>query len=67
MGDAIYEKMRVEFGSLYRLSQLLGLTTNAVYQWQNGRKIPLRHIKTIEGLSEGRITRLEMRPDIFGE
>ena len=65
MGDAIYEKMRVEFGSLYRLSQLLGLTTNAVYQWQNGRKIPLRHIKTIEALSEGRITRLEMRPDIF--
>lgn len=59
--------LRAEFGSLYRLAKTLGLQPNAVYQWQNRGRVPFKHIREIEVLSEGRVTRKELRPDIFGE
>jgi DNA-binding transcriptional regulator YdaS (Cro superfamily) len=67
MKNKIFETLRVEFGSLYRLSKVLGLTTNAVYQWETKGIVPMRHLKTIEQLTEGRVTRQFMRPDIFGD
>lgn len=63
--DKRFQLLRVEFGSLYRLAQILGLTTNAVYQWQNGRNIPIKYLKLLETLSEGRLTRQMLRPDLF--
>lgn len=67
MKDIRFEMLKAEFGSLYRLCQILGLTTNAVYQWRRNNTVPLKYLKKLEELSEGRITRKQMRPDIFGE
>ena len=63
----IYLELKTEFGSLYRLAQLLGLRETAVYQWRSRTNIPIKHIRKIEELSEGRITREMLRPDIFSK
>ena len=59
--------LRAEFGSLYALSKKLNLQPNAVYQWQARKRVPFKHLREIEVLSEGRVTRKQLRPDIFGE
>ena len=64
----IYLELKTEFGSLYRLAQLLGLRETAIYQWKARCKgIPIKHLRKIVELSEGRLTREMLRPDIFGE
>jgi DNA-binding transcriptional regulator YdaS (Cro superfamily) len=63
----IYMELKTEFGSLYRLAQLLGLRETAIYQWKARTNIPVKHIRKIEELSKGRITREMLRPDIFAK
>ena len=63
----IYLELKVEFGSLYRLAQLLGLRETAIYQWKARTNVPVKYVRKIEQLSEGRITRKMLRPDLFGE
>ena len=63
----IYLELKTEFGSLYRLAQLLGLRETAIYQWKARTNIPIKHIRKIEELSQGRITREMLRPDIFSK
>ena len=60
-------ELKTEFGSLYRLAQLLGLRETAIYQWKARTNIPVKHIRKIEELSKGRITREMLRPDIFAK
>jgi hypothetical protein len=63
----IFSELKVEFGTLYRLAMLLGIRETAVYQWRSRANIPIKHIRKIEELSEGRITREMLRPDIFSK
>jgi len=64
----IYTELKLEFGSLYRLAMLLGIRETAIYQWKARCKgIPIKHLRKIVELSEGRSTREMLRPDIFGE
>lgn len=65
MIDKRFELLKMEFGSLYRLSKILGVTPNAVYNWQTRRTIPLKHMRVICALSEGRIAKESLRPDLF--
>jgi DNA-binding transcriptional regulator YdaS (Cro superfamily) len=63
----IFNELKVEFGTLYRLATLLGIRETAVYQWRSRTNIPIKHIRKIEELSKGRITREMLRPDIFAK
>jgi DNA-binding transcriptional regulator YdaS (Cro superfamily) len=62
----IFTELKVEFGSLYKLAMLLGIRETAVYQWRK-RGIPIKHLRKVVELSEGRITREMLRPDIFAK
>jgi DNA-binding transcriptional regulator YdaS (Cro superfamily) len=46
---------------------LLGIRETAIYQWKSRTNIPIKHIRKIEELSQGRITREMLRPDIFAK
>jgi len=48
----IFIELKTEFGTLYKLAMLLGIRETAIYQWKP-RKIPIKHIRKIEELSEG--------------
>ena len=65
--EEIKRLLQVEFGTLGELSKLLGVRNTAVYNWLSREQIPIRHLKKISVLSEGRITKEMLRPDLFGE
>ena len=56
--------LKIEFRTLEALASKLDIPANTVYQW-NKTNIPTKWIKDIEELSEGRITREMLRPDLF--
>jgi DNA-binding transcriptional regulator YdaS (Cro superfamily) len=56
--------LRIEFRTLEALAEKLGIPANTVYQW-NKTNIPTKWIKDIEELSELRLTREQLRPDLF--
>jgi len=56
--------LRIEFRTLENLASQLGIPANTVYQW-NKTNIPFKWIKDIEQLSELRLTREMLRPDLF--
>ena len=59
--------LQIEFGVLSDLAQKLGIRESAVYAWKARNTIPKKHIRSIEKLSEGRLTREMLRPDLFKE
>jgi DNA-binding transcriptional regulator YdaS (Cro superfamily) len=63
----IFYQLKVEFGTLYKLAMLLIIRETAIYQWKSRTNIPIKHIRKIEELSQGRITREMLRPDIFAK
>ena len=56
--------LKIEFGSLRNLAELLALRPNTVVLWGQTH-IPFKYIKQIEELSEYRVTREMLRPDVF--
>lgn len=63
--EEIKQALQAEFGTLGELSELLGVGSTAVYNWIARGNIPLRHLRKITVLSEGRLTKEMLRPDIF--
>ena len=63
----IFIELKTEFGTLYKLATLLGIRETAIYQWKSRTNIPIKHVRKIEELSKGRITRGMLRPDIFAK
>lgn len=52
-------------GSKYQIAKQLGIPNPNVYQWFKGKKIPYKHVLTLEKLTEGRVKRWELRPDVY--
>jgi hypothetical protein len=56
--------LKIEFGSLVNLAEKLGIQAQTIYLW-NSTKIPFKYLRKIEELSEMRLTREMLRPDLF--
>jgi hypothetical protein len=56
--------LKIEFGSLKDLAEKLELTPNTIYLWDKSR-IPLKYLARIEQLTDLRLTREQLRPDLF--
>lgn len=56
--------LKIEFGQLKDLADALGIKPNTIYLWGQS-KIPLKYVARIEQLSELRLTREQLRPDLF--
>lgn len=56
--------LKIEFGQLKDLADALGIKPNTIYLWGQ-TKIPLKYLAQIERLSELRLTREQLRPDLF--
>jgi hypothetical protein len=57
--------LQAEFGTLDRLAGELRIKNSAVYNWVSRKQIPIKHLKKISDLSQGRLTKAMMRPDLF--
>lgn len=62
----IFEKIVYICGSQNALANKLGITRGAVTSWKK-TGIPAERCIQIEKMTGGKITRQEMRPDMFGE
>jgi len=62
-----FELLKFEFGTLSRLANLLCITDSAIYMWTKKNNIPVRHLRKIEELSQGRVTKEMLRPDLFAK
>ena len=51
-------------GGVPRLADLLGIERQAIYQW---KQTPVKRVLDIEEATDIRVTRYELRPDIYGE
>lgn len=56
--------LKIEFGSLVTLAEKLGIKPNTIYLWGQ-TQIPFKYLRKIEELSELRLTREQLRPDLF--
>jgi DNA-binding transcriptional regulator YdaS (Cro superfamily) len=57
--------IKAEFGSITKLAEQLEIRPSAVYNWADRGQVPIKHLKRILELSEGRLTKEIMRPDLF--
>lgn len=49
-----------------RIAELVGVTPGRVSHWICGNPVPAKHCVAIEQATEGRVTRYDLRQDIFG-
>lgn len=50
-------------GSAAELARMLGIRRSAISPWE---RCPAEHVLELEYRTEGRVTRYQLRPDIFG-
>ncbi len=60
-----FTALKMEFGSLASIASKLGLRESAIYQWAARKQVPLKHVNKLIELSENRLTKEILRPDIF--
>lgn len=54
-------------GSQGAMAKAIGVTQPLVWQWCNGKRpVAAHHCVAIENATGGRITRYDLRPDVFG-
>lgn len=55
-------------GSQALLARSIGVSAPCVYQWVNGKRpVPARRCLAIEKATKGKVSRYDLRPDIYGE
>lgn len=53
-------------GSQEKMARALGVSRQAVQQWCQG-KLPAARALAVESLTDGQVTRYQLRSDIFGK
>ena len=64
-GMNIFDELRIEYGSLKKFAELVGVTTTTVYRWQTAGKIPMGRLNSIEIATQNKFTKKSLRPDLF--
>ncbi|MFJ5253768.1 transcriptional regulator [Pseudomonas sp. NPDC088414] len=62
----IFEVLRQQVHSQSALARALGISPQALDGWRRRKQIPAERVLDIERITEFRVTRYMLRPDIFG-
>lgn len=65
MSDALPRAIEV-VGGRVALASALGVTPQAIFLWLKKGRVPVERALAIETLTGGKVTRRDLRPDIFG-
>ena len=60
-----FDLLKAEFGTLQKLAKLMGVRETAVYNWKARGQIPIKNLKKLREVSQGRLTNEMLRPDLF--
>lgn len=66
MDNTVDRLLEIRGTSLRGLARELGITHVSLRMWRE-RGVPADRVLAVERLSGGKITRYEMRPDVFGD
>jgi DNA-binding transcriptional regulator YdaS (Cro superfamily) len=61
----MFDKIKICMGSQAELARQLGIGVAAVTHWKRRGRIPADRVLSIERLTNGQVTRHEMRPDLY--
>ena len=64
-GDTVKRAVAL-VGGQSSMAKSIGVTQQAVQQWVANNRVPAARAMEVEKLCDGRITRYELRPDVFG-
>ena len=53
------------FGSQRKLAKAIGMYPQQINGWVNTGKVPVKHCKKIEQVTNGEVTCFDLRPDVF--
>lgn len=53
-------------GSQNALADALGIRSPSISEWRKRQKVPVERCPDIERATDGKVTRYELRPDVFG-
>jgi transcriptional regulator with XRE-family HTH domain len=63
----IIKKYRLSAGlTLEQLGKLVGVKKSAVWKWENGQKPSPQATKLLEKVTNGKLSREAIRPDVYG-
>lgn len=66
--NAALERAIATVGTQAALARTLGVKPQHVWNWLNrDEKVPAEQVLAIEKATEGKVTRHDLRPDIFGQ
>jgi DNA-binding transcriptional regulator YdaS (Cro superfamily) len=60
-----FNKLLLELGSNKAIAINLGVSIQAVYLWSKLDRVPTKHLKRIEELTNGRIKPADLRPELL--
>ena len=64
MDQSAFTKALAMIGGVKALAQKLGISEQAVHKWDED-KVPVTRAIAIEGLTQGQVTREDLRPDLY--
>lgn len=59
------ERAIQQVGGQSALARAIGVKQGHVWQWLNKTRVPAEYVLRIESATEGRVSRHELRPDIY--
>lgn len=61
-------KISKKVGSMTKLASEVGCTCSSISHWANERRIiPAKYVKKLVELSEGEVTKKDLRPDLYDD
>jgi len=60
-----FNKLLIEFKTVKGIAYALSVSESIVYQWKN-KGIPVKYLKEIAQLTDGRLQPYDLRPDLLG-
>ena len=63
----ILDKISADVGGYVVIAKKLGLTPQAVYFWAKIDKVPAKWIQQLSKMTNGRITKEQIRPDLYAD
>jgi len=58
-------ELKAEYGGAVEAATLLGVQPATFYRWERSKGIPIKYLKKLEEVTQGRFNRYMARPDLF--
>jgi hypothetical protein len=62
-----FNHLLVEFGTIKQIAYALDVGTAIVYLWKANDRVPVKYLKKINEITEGRVPPWSLRPDLLAD